>query len=458
VTAPSRRERAVLVSVALATLLAPLNSTMIAVALPAIVDDFDTTVGTAGWLVTSYLLALAAVQPVAGKLGDRHGRRPFVIGGLAVFGLASLGAALAPSLGVLIFFRVAQAVSGAVVFPNGAGLIRELVPATRRGGAFGLVSAGIAVAAGLGPLIGGLLVSVGGWSAIFLVNVPVVGVALVLAWVAVPRRRPVVPASPFDWLGSVLLVTVLAGAAAVVLEGRDAPTSLVVGVPALVVLAIVFLRRELSHPDPVLQPRFFGVRAFAAANAGIATSNLAFYTVLLVAPLLLTRIHGWTSFETGVALAVLSAPMVVFSPIGGRLADRLGRRAPTVTGCAILAIGLVPPAIEPGLDTTALLVCLGLMGTGVGLLFAGMQAAAIEALDAKHAGVAAGIFSTSRYVGSFAGSVVLASVLADDRSDGFQVVFAMALVAALASVVVSLGLPARRPTRVRFATPEREAL
>jgi EmrB/QacA subfamily drug resistance transporter len=445
VTASSRTERAVLVTVALAALLAPLNSTMIAVALPAIVDDFDTTVGTAGWLVTTYLLALAAVQPLAGKLGDRHGRRPFVIGGLVVFGLASLGAALAPSLGILIVFRVAQAVSGAVVFPNGSGLIRELVPATRRGGAFGIVSAGIAVAAGLGPLIGGLLVSAGGWRAIFLVNVPVVAVALALAWIAVPRRPRLPAVGPFDWVGGVLLVIVLAGAAAVVLEGEHQPAALVVGVPVLAILAIAFLWRELHHPDPVLQPRFFGVRAFAAANAGIATSNLAFYTVLLAAPLLLTHTYGWSSLETGVALAVLSAPMVVFAPIGGRLADRLGRRAPTVAGCAILAIGLVPPTVDPRLDTTALLVCLGLMGTGVGLLFAGMQAAAIEALDAKHAGVAAGIFSTSRYVGSFAGSIVLARVLASDQSDGFRAVFAMALVAALASVLVSLWLPSRRP-------------
>ena len=127
-------ERAVLMAVALGALLAPLNSTMIAVALPKIVDDFDTTVGTAGWLVTSYLLALAVVQPVAGKLGDRHGRRGFVLGGLAVFGIASMGAGVAPTLPVLIAFRVAQAVSGAVVFPNGAGLIRELIPSQRRGG------------------------------------------------------------------------------------------------------------------------------------------------------------------------------------------------------------------------------------------------------------------------------------------------------------------------------------
>ena len=170
-------ERAVLIAVALGALLAPLNSTMIAVAVPDIVDDFDTTVGTVGWLVTSYLLALAVVQPVAGKLGDRHGRRG-VLGGLAIFGVASLGAAVAPSLAFLIVFRVLQAISGAVVFPNGAGLIRELVPADRRGGAFGIVGGSIALAAGLGPLIGGVLVAAGGSRAIFLVNIPFVAAAL----------------------------------------------------------------------------------------------------------------------------------------------------------------------------------------------------------------------------------------------------------------------------------------
>jgi len=390
-------ERAVLVTVALGALLAPLNSTMIAVALPRIIDDFDTTVGTAGWLVTSYLLALAVVQPVAGKLGDRHGRRAFIIGGLAVFGLASLGAALAPSLPFLIGFRVAQAVSGAVVFPNGAGLIRELVPADRRGGAFGIVGGSIALAAGLGPLLGGLLLVAGGWRAIFYVNLPLVAIALGIAWRAVPRQRNVVPSTAFDWPGALLLAGVLGGAAALVIESRRAPAALVPGIPLLVVLAGLFVRRELRHPDPVFQPRFFTSRPFAAANAGIAASNLAFYTVLLATPILLTRHLQWSSLQTGIALALLSAPMVVFSPVGGRLADRYGRRLPSVAGCMVLAAGLVPLAVAPGLGTSVLLPCLSLMGAGVGLSTAGLQASAIEALAPAHAGVAAGLFSTSPY-------------------------------------------------------------
>jgi len=447
----SGAERAVLVTVALGAILAPLNSTMIAVALPRIVDDFDTTIGTAGWLVTSYLLALAVVQPVAGKLGDRHGRRMFVIGGLAVFGLASLGAALAPSLPILIGFRVAQAVSGAVVFPNGAGLIRELVTADRRGGAFGIVGGSIALAAGLGPLLGGLLVGLGGWQAIFYINLPLVAAALAVAWRAVPQRPGVIPPTAFDWLGAFLLAVVLGGSAALVIESRLAPSALVPGIPLLVILAVVFVRRELRHPDPVFQPRFFSSRAFAAANAGISSSNLAFYTVLLATPILLTRHVHWSSLQTGVALALLSAPMVVFSPVGGRLADRYGRRLPSVLGCIVLTAGLVPLALAPGLSTYGLLPCLSLMGAGVGLSSAGLQASAVEAVDSAQAGAAAGLFSTSRYIGSFAGSIALARLLDDGHGlAGFHAVFAIALAGALVSVVVTLGLPSR-PEPLRMA-------
>ena len=224
-----RAERAVLATVALGAILAPLNSTMIAVALPRIIRDFHSSVGSAGWLVTSYLLALAVVQPVAGKLGDRHGRRPFVLGGLVVFGIASLGAAVASSLALLIAFRLAQAVAGAVVFPNGAGLVRELIPADRRARAFGMVGAAIALAAALGPPLGGLLISIGGWQSIFYVNVPLVTVALVLAWRSIPRRTTVeVSRGPFDWLGSALFALVLGGVAALVIEGRHSSSLVVV--------------------------------------------------------------------------------------------------------------------------------------------------------------------------------------------------------------------------------------
>lgn len=440
--------RAVLATVALGAILAPLNSTMIAVALPRIVDDLHTSVGTAGWLVTSYLLALAVVQPPAGKLGDRYGRRPFVLGGLFVFGLGSLGAALAPGLGFLIAFRLVQAVSGAVLFPNGIGLIRETIPAARRGRALGLVGACLSLAAGLGPPLGGLILSLGGWRSIFWVNVPLVAAALAIAWRTVPHRTAKPPPTPFDWLGSILLALLLSGTAGLVVEGRHAPVALLPGIPLLVIVGLVFVRRELTHHDPVIQLRFFARRAFGAANGAIASSNLAFYTLLLATPILLSRHLHWSSLRIGLALALLSIPMVVFSPLGGQLADRHGRRLPAVIGCSLLTIGLVPLAVQPGLATFALCVCLVASGAGVGLSIAGLQASAIEAVDLDQAGVAAGIFSTCRYIGSFAGSIALARLLDGAHGlTGFRAVFAMTLVGAAVSVVATLALPSRPVAR-----------
>src|SRR5918912_4260515 len=125
-------ERALIACVGLATMLLPLNSTMIAVALPDVADDFDTSAGSASWLVSSYLIAMASLQPLAGKLGDRVGRRVLVVGGLVAFAVASALAPLAPSLVVLAICRLGQASSGALVFPNAIALVRERLPAERR--------------------------------------------------------------------------------------------------------------------------------------------------------------------------------------------------------------------------------------------------------------------------------------------------------------------------------------
>jgi MFS transporter, DHA2 family, methylenomycin A resistance protein len=134
----------------------------------------------------------------------------------------------------------------------------------------------------------------------------------------------------------------------------------------------------------------------------------------------------------------------VFSPVGGRIADRYGRRLPAVAGCVVLAIGLLPLAVAPGLSPYALLPCLALMGAGVGLSTAGLQASAIEALEPSQAGVAAGLFSTSRYIGSFAGSIALARLL--DEGHGlaaFHAVFLIAFIAAVVAVLVTMALPVR---------------
>jgi MFS family permease len=219
------------------------------------------------------------------------------------------------------------------------------------------------------------------------------------------------------------------------------------GAAAVVGLGVVLLRRELRHPDPVLQPRFFANRAFAAANAAVALSNLAMYSTLLTIPLVLARRDGWTEIKTGLVLTSLSAASAFLSPRGGRLADRIGRRTPAVFGLALFTLGLLPLALTAG--EPPLLVMLGglaLAGAGLGLSSAAVQTAALEAVGMSRAGVAAGVYSTSRYLGSIVGSSVLAGLLGSSRTGGnFGAVFVMVAVAAVASALAVCGLPGGRP-------------
>jgi MFS family permease len=429
---------------------------MIAVALPRIVGDLDTTLGSASWLVTAYLIAMASLQPVGGKLGDRLGRRPLLLAGLTWFAAASLGAAAADSLPLLVAFRVQQAVAGALFFPNAMALLRETVPAARLGSRMGLAGAAITLGAAAGPPLGGLLLAAGGWQAIFLVNLPLVGAAIVLAARAVPRPAPRRAGGGFDRAGAVLLTAALV-AAAWSLEGAGLGPA---GAGALgagaAALLVVLVRVELRRPDPILQPRLFARGPFRAASAGVALSNLAMYVTLLALPVLLAQRGGFGSAATGLVLAAMSAATLVVTPLGGRLADATGPRLPATAGLALQAASLLPLAIGPAtLPGTAVVACMAAAGAGIGLASSALQVAAVASVDAAHAGVAAGVFATSRYAGSITGTALLAGPLAPAATGtgGFTTLFAVLVLAAAGSAVAAAGLPGRPPAAPRARRP-----
>jgi EmrB/QacA subfamily drug resistance transporter len=436
-------ERAVLLTAALGTMLMPLNSTMIAVALPDVVDDLDVSLGSTAWLVSGYLIAQASLQPLAGKLGDRLGRRPLILAGLASFGLVSLGAALAPSLAVLIAFRVAQAVTGALVFPNAIALVRELLPEERRGTVFGIIGSAIGLAAAGGPPLGGVLVALGGWRAIFLVNLPWVAVAIWLALRSVPRRLPATDRGRFD-LGGAVALSLLLGSTAWLLNPGDVPGwTVLAAAAALVLLVVAFVRYELRQDDPILEPRFLRVRPFAAATASVGLSNLALYGTLLAVPVLLADRPGWSEGEIGLAVGALSFPLLAFSPVGGRLSDRAGRRTAAVTGLALVTAGLMPLALA-GTDVGSglLIGSIAIAGAGFGLSNAAVQAAGVEALEPRHAGIASGIFSTGRYLGGIASASLVAGLVNGGGGD-YGMLFTIETAAALTSTLLALALPGR---------------
>ncbi len=366
--------RALTISVALGNVLVPLNSTMIVVALPQVARDLNVDVAATSWLITAYLIAMASLQPIAGRLGDRFGRRRVMLAALVYFALASAGAALSPGLVPLAFFRLQQAVAAATIVPNGFGLLREALPSGGRGTEFGIVSGAASLGASVGPLVGGLLATID-WRLVFLVNVPAAGVALAMAWRVVPSRAAH-PRTRFDlggavWLGGVLL----AAAWALTSLGRGfevLPIALgIAAIPA----AIALLRYESAQPDPALPPGLFRVRAFAAACGTVALQNVTLYGTTLAVPIALAG----ASVRSGLALAAFAASSVVFAPIGGRASDRYGPRLPTLVGVLVLGVGVLGLAIR-GVDMPleALVLVLAFAGIGIGLTFPSMRLAALE--------------------------------------------------------------------------------
>jgi MFS family permease len=294
-----------------------------------------------------------------------------------------------------------------------------------------------------------LLVGLAGWRAIFFANLILVIPALLLGWHALPADPARRTSRPFDLLGALLLAALLVSVVALLMPGRYSASTLWTGGTGVALGLVVFLWYEARQPDPVLQPRLFRLPAFAAANAGVGLSNLAMYVILLVLPVYLGQQDGqraaWDSAQIGLALALLSTGSVALAPIGGRLADRFGRRWPSFGGMSLLTLGLLPLALGWASTAGMLLGGLALAGAGLGLGGAGLQISAVEVAPRGESGIAAGVFATSRYLGSIVGSSLMARMLAPSGG-GFGAVAALAFGAALTATLSVLAL-ADRPTR-----------
>jgi len=427
-------------------ILVPLNSTMLAVALPSVMNEFGLGASTVASLVTLYLAAVAITLPASGSLGDRFGHRPVFLVGVAAFGLASALAATAGSFELLAVSRILQAVSGALVSTSSVALLRAMAPPDRRGSAFGLFDMLVSTSAAIGPLVGGLVVGGLGWRSLFVVAVPVALLAaLAVGVLTSPGRFPVraVP-RPIDLPGLGLLATVLISLL-LGLQGLEdgGPQSLaILGVPVMLVIFVVV---ELRTDHPAVDPRLFASRPFTAAVIGIFGATLILHATLVFVPLLVERVQSGSAQTSGFVLLGISALSAVAAPIGGRMSDAVGRRRPAVLGTLTSAVGLAALAlVAPQASTFMLGTFLAVVGFGMGMAGSPRQTAALEAIEPDRVGMAAGTYLTGRYVGgalgaSLAGAVLGGTVTGPGVSTGFGILVAVGIAVAL----VSLFLPAR---------------
>jgi EmrB/QacA subfamily drug resistance transporter len=429
-------------AVALGNLLVPLNSTMIVVALPLIGRDLGADRVTLAWLVTSYLIAMASLQPIAGRLGDRFGRRRFMLGALGYFIVASVGAALAPNLLVLVVFRLQQAIAAAAVVPNSLALLRGGSVDGKAGTYFGISGATTSIGAAIGPLLGGVLSALD-WRLIFLVNLPLAGFALFIAWRSLPAGDPPRRTAHPDLGGAIALGALLSVAAWTLTEVGTSAAAITVALLGLVVIgAFVFVRYEAQHADPALPPFLFRTRGFTAANLAIALSNLALYGTFLAVPVILAGSGPGATLRGGIAISAQSVAMIVLSPVSGALVDRVGARWPTALGGGLIAAGLAILAFSgrPS-DFVTLLVCLPITGAGVALTFPATRIAALDAVPERYAALASGVTSSSRYFGGMIGALVAGIALVEATDAAAARLFLILAASGVAAAVVGSRLP-----------------
>ena len=447
------RRRGALIAALLGFFIVMLDTTVVNVALARIGGDLGAPVASLQWIVDAYALTFAALQLSAGAACDRLGARSVHLLGLVVFGLLSAACALAPAGGALIAFRALQGVGAAAIVPASLAILSLIHdrPADRAR-AIGLWGGAGGVAAAVGPVAGGLLVTWTGWRFVFWVNLPLVAVGMWLTARCLPEP---VARSPRrrggDLSGQILSVIGLAAATYGIIAAGEHGWSLVAVLSTLagLILLVVFIVVERIASRPMLPTVVFSRPRFAVAAAVGFALNTGFFGQLFVLALFLQRYLGYSPWLAGLALAPQACSAVIASPLGGRMTARIGAFPTMLTGLLTGAAGfcglLLATASTP-YPVLAALTFLG--GFGTALTMPAATAAAVASAPAGYTGVSGSVINAARQTGSVVGVAVLGSLIASgDFLTGFHravagasIVFA---VAAIPVAVVVLGVTGR---------------
>jgi EmrB/QacA subfamily drug resistance transporter len=447
----TRRQRLLVLGICcLSLFIVGLDSTIVNLALPAIRSDLNASVSKLQWTIDAYTLVLASLLMISGSTADRVGRRRTFQVGLVMFGLGSLLCGLAPTVDLLIVFRMLQAVGGSMLNPVAMSIITNTFTDPReRAQAIGVWGGVVGLSMSVGPLVGGALVDSAGWRYIFWINVPVVLIALLLTMRFVPESRAMV-ARRIDPVGQVLVVLLLAGMTYGIIEGREAGwtsplilSCFVIAVAALVGLVLYERRRD----QPLLEPRFFRSAPFSGATLIAVAGFAALSGFLFLNSLYLQEVRGFSALHAGLLTLPMAAMTVVFAPISGWLVGNRGPRLPLIVAGSMLGVsGLILSQLSTSTPTLQLLGGYLIFGLGFGMLNAPITNAAVSGMPRAQAGVAAAIASTSRQVGASLGVAIVGTVLTAQLIGPLETGFVSAaqlcwyIIAGCGALVLVLGL------------------
>jgi EmrB/QacA subfamily drug resistance transporter len=398
----------------LSLLLIVMDNTIVNVALPTLQSDLDASTTQLQWVVDAYILVFAGLLLTMGSLGDRFGRRGALAIGLSVMGTASILSSFANSADQLIATRALMGVGGALIMPATLSIITNVFTDRReRAQAIAIWSATAGAAVAIGPVTGGWLLEHFWWGSVFLVNVPVVVVALVLGQLFVPTSRD--PAArPIDVVGALLSIAGLVVLVWAIIEGPGGWTDPeILGAFALAaVLLGVFVLWERRVRFPMLDISFFRNPRFSAASGAIMLTFFAMFGSLFLLTQFLQSILGYTPLEAGIRLLPMAGVMLVISPLSAKLVERIGSKVVVATGLSVGAVGLILASrLTAGASYPEVLVSLVVLAAGLALVMPPATESIMGSLPLAKAGVGSAVNDTTRQVGGALGVAVLGSVM-----------------------------------------------
>jgi DHA2 family methylenomycin A resistance protein-like MFS transporter len=391
-----------------------LDVTIVNTALASIGASLGGGVSELQWVVSAYTIAFAACILTAGALGDRIGAKRLFMAGFAIFTAASVACALSPDAASLIAARAVQGLAAAILVPNSLALLNHAYPdEKRRARAVGIWAAGASVALTAGPLVGGGLIDLVGWRAIFFVNLPIGLVGLLLTW-AYASETAHAPRE-LDWPGQIAAMAALGCLAGALIEGGAVGWShplVIAGFVASLVLAILFVLRERRAAQPMLPLTLFRHRMFALTALVGLLVNVAFYGLIFVFSLYFQRVNGWSAFSTGLGFLPMMAVVLPFNLGAARVGERIGAPQTIALGAVAAAIGCLGLlTIAPGTSYWAVGPQLVVIGAGLGLLVPPLTSTLLGSVEKEHSGIAAGVLNSTRQTGSVLGVASFGSMV-----------------------------------------------
>jgi EmrB/QacA subfamily drug resistance transporter len=391
-----------------------LDQTAVSVALPSIGRELGATHAELAWVMNAFLLTLAALAAVGGRLGDLAGRSRVLVGGVVLFGLASLACGLAPSEGWLIAARAVQGAGAAAMMPITTAIVSDAFPEAQRGRALGIYIGVASVFLSIGPLLGGALTEFANWRWIFFVNLPVAAATVAITLRYVGAGRLPFDRAGLDVAGGAMLVGGLGAVVLALMQARawgwTSPAILGLLAGGGLLLAL-FARFESRRAQPIIPLGLLGDHVYLGATVVALCARFVTVGGLVLSAIYLQDELGFGPLRAGLAMLPATIPMLLIAPAGGVVTDRFGPRLCTTAGMVLLAVsllvlGLLAPAgryadLWPGLAG---------FGVGVGLVTVATSTAGMDVAAPGERGQAAGLLATARQVGGTVGLAVMGAV------------------------------------------------